>query len=120
MNRSKRSAAIADALEQIQPNANGLAFTGLSRLFGLWQCSLTCKAVEGGYTWVAGLGLRVLGMPTMGDKLHATQDDALSSAIPLLRFALDDVRDDMVDPWSDPRRVAALSSALGCAAGLRG
>ena len=112
LNRSARSAAIATALKQIDFNANVLSFTGISTLFGLWQCSLICKDSMNGYTWTAGLGLRILGMPTTDDKLYATQDDALSAAIPILRNALNDIRDDMIDIWAEQHRIKVLSSAL--------
>lgn len=112
LQRRERSQQIADALRRVEATENGLEFVGLSSFFGLWRCSLTAQSHNGGFAWSAGLGLRVLGLAAAGDAVSATQDAALSSAIPALREALNGVRDGITDPWSEPWRAEVMTSAL--------
>ena len=112
LSASERSKALGDALSFVACTDQGLDFIGLSRLFGLWQCSVNAISTDAGFIWVSGLGLQVLGVPTRADAVKASKDECLVAFIPMLRQAVDKVRDGYHDPWDDSVRTAALVSAL--------
>jgi len=109
---SERSKALGDAFRFVACTDQGLDFIGLCRLFGLWQCSVNAIPTDAGFIWVSGLGLQVLGVPTQADAAMASKDECLAAFIPMLRQAVDKVRDGYHDPWDDSVRTAALVSAL--------
>lgn len=115
LSASERSKAMADALRLVGCTDQGLDFIGLSRLFGLWQCSVNAISTDAGFIWVSGLGLQVLGVPTQAEAAMPTKDECLAAFIPMLRQAVDKVRDGYHDPWDASVRTNALVSALRAA-----
>ena len=115
LSASERSKALADALRLVGCTDQGLDFIGLSRLFGLWQCSVNAISTDAGFIWVSGLGLQVLGVPTQAEAALPTKDECLAAFIPMLRQAVDKVRDGYHDPWDASVRTNALVNALRAA-----
>ena len=88
-------------------------FPELSKIFGIWQCTMWAVKVNGSELWKckAGFGLKILGIK-ITDEQFASADDALAGGLTALDVALRAVIDDLINPWDDEHRVACLADAM--------
>lgn len=93
------------------PHSMVLDFTELSRIFGLWGCTLIVVSAEHGWSYKAGLGLKLLGI-NENMMEFSSPDDALASGVSALDVALRAVIDNEINPWDRKYRAEWLAGEL--------